>query len=125
MNNLTAAGFGCVAALALWQGTKERWIPTLFGMFIIAVTVKWADKTDFPWDQPIIWAGIAVFMAGVYGLKWYDKRYDKRIEPSKLLWCDAGDGHFIGPNEPYRFRNEEGKLYGVHLIQREIVDSFA
>jgi hypothetical protein len=65
MNNLAAAAFGCVAALALWKGTKERWFPTLLGMFIIVVAVKWADKTDSPWTTQLfgqelqfLWPGL-------------------------------------------------------------------
>jgi hypothetical protein len=37
-----------------------------------------------------------------------------RPAPASPLRCNVGDnGHFIGPNEPYRFRNTDGKLYGA------------
>jgi len=130
MTNVAAAGFGCIAALALWKGTKERWFPSLLGMIVIGITIKWGDKADFPLDWLIFTAGSAVFMAGAYGLNWIDKRavelgpdhlLTKLSEPSKpaeppqsgMLWCDYKDGHFIGPNEPYRFRTEDGNFYGA------------
>ncbi len=44
MNNLAAVGFGCIAALALWKGTKERWFPALLGMLVIVATMKYSFK---------------------------------------------------------------------------------
>jgi hypothetical protein len=125
-----AAGFGCIAALALWKGTKERWFPALLGMLVIAICLKWADRVGFPSDWLVFTAGFMVLMAGASLLRWIDKRavelgpehlVSKLSAPPKPadppqpepLWCDHGDGHFIGPNEPYRFRTEEGKLYGA------------
>jgi hypothetical protein len=51
MNPFAAAGVACVAALALWKGTKKRWGFTLSGMFVIAVTVKYAIKA-YDADDP-------------------------------------------------------------------------
>jgi hypothetical protein len=117
MNSFAAAGLGCMAALALWKGTKERWFPSLLGMIVIAATVKYAESnTDLSWLIFIF--GYAVFTTGAYGLKWYDKRKTPKREPPEqglLLWCGSGyqrGGHFIGPNEPYRFLDEEGGLKG-------------
>jgi hypothetical protein len=121
MNNLAAAGFGCIAALALWKGTKERLIPALLGMFVIAVTVKYADNNDdLSWL--IYMAGYVIFVAGAYGLKRWDARVaqldsghilkpkpTKPTEPT-LLWCSKGhklNGHWMGPNEPYRFLSDD------------------
>jgi hypothetical protein len=81
-------GLGCIAALALWKVTKERWFPTLFGWVVIAVTIKWMDKVD---DWLLGWlistAGCAVFAAWIYGLKWYDKRIEQitKSNPSHIL----------------------------------------
>jgi hypothetical protein len=86
MNNLIAAGFGCIAALILWKGTKERWVPALLGMFVIAVTVKYGlDADGFP-DWLVTCAGIVVLMAGFYGLK----RYDKCVAESRPFFSKAG-----------------------------------
>lgn len=131
MTNLAAAGFGCIVALALWKGTRERWLPALFGMLVVGIAIKRADNVGFPLDWLIFMAGAAVLMVGASVLSWIDKRavelgpehlLSKLSAPSKptgpppqptVLWCDHGDGHFIGPNEPYRFRTEDGKLYGA------------
>jgi hypothetical protein len=90
MNNLAAAGFGCVAALALWKGTKERWVPTLLGMLVIVVTVKYWSKSNDDGDWILGWfsgmAGCAVFTAGFYTLK----RYDKCIAESRSFFSKAG-----------------------------------
>ena len=130
MTNFAAAGFGCVAALALWKGTKERWVPTLLGMFVIVVTVKYSLKADDGFSWAIWLFGYAIFMASVYLLNRYDMckaesrpffskaeswKPSRKPETQKLLRCSFGykrEGHFIGPNEPYRFLSEEGYLSG-------------
>jgi hypothetical protein len=91
MNPFAAAGFACVAALALWKGTKERWVFALIGMFIIAITVKYTGKAydaDDSFSGWLIWmVGMGVFMAGAFGLKWYDKRIEQitKSNPSHIL----------------------------------------
>lgn len=135
MNPFFAAGIACVAALALWKGTKERWGFTLLGMFIIAVTVKYAGKAydaDDSFSARLIqMGGFAIFAAGFHGLKWWDKRvvaltpqHSLVPKPPKLLWCDYGlhrdngwEGHHIGPNEPYRFLCADGTPYGKYLAE--------
>jgi|GEM_PF-5889196 len=138
MNNLAAIGIAFIAALALWKGTKERWFPAFIGMLVIVFTVKYSFKADDAGDNLEGWliliAGSSVFTAGVYGLKWYDKRTEaitksnpghilakkKSPEPDKLLWCsgnkaDGKNGHFMGPNEPYRFLYTDGTRNGNSL----------
>jgi hypothetical protein len=88
MNQFAAAGFACAAALALWKGTKERLWPTLFGMFVIVVTVKYAGKAYDADDDLYGWliamTGFVIFTAGAYGLKRYDKRV-ATLDPSHIL----------------------------------------
>jgi hypothetical protein len=89
MNNLAAAGLGCVAALGLWKGTKERWVPTLLGMLVIVVTVKYWSKANDDGDWILGWfiwmVGGAVFTAGFYSLK----RYDRCIAESRPFFSKA------------------------------------
>lgn len=77
MNPFAAAGFACVTALALWKGTKERLWPTVIGMFVIVVTVKYAGKAydadDDLYGRLIAITGFVIFTAGAYCLKRYDR----------------------------------------------------
>ena len=91
MTPFAAAGFACVAALALWKGTKERWVFALIGAFIIAITVKYMGKAYDADDSFSGWlistVGMGVFMTGAFGLKWYDKRIEQitQSNPNHIL----------------------------------------
>jgi hypothetical protein len=68
------AGLGCIIALALWKGSKERWLPSLFGLIVVGLTLKYADRVAFPMDLLIFFAGFFVLSVGQLGLKLYDDR---------------------------------------------------
>jgi hypothetical protein len=57
---IVAAAIGCLIALAIWKATKERWVPSLFGILGVAATLKLASKFDFPIDILIFGGGLAV-----------------------------------------------------------------
>jgi cell shape-determining protein MreD len=67
------AGIACIVALALWKATKERWVPSLLGMIVLAWAIKLAKEFESV-DTFILGLGVAIIWAGVYGLKRYDAR---------------------------------------------------
>jgi hypothetical protein len=66
-------------------------------------------------DYPIIWAGIAILVAGAYGLKWYDKKWCKPSppltpEPLEFKLITTGNYEVDGIGEGWDMFPEQKRL---------------
>ncbi len=119
MNNLEAAGLGCVIALALWKGTKERWLLTVLGMLIVLATWKYTKEDDV-WTRVFFWSvcGVVLELGAIVLRRWDNyvaksKSTENAIDPWPLQCSGIDDvypAHWIGPNEPYRFLDANGTV---------------
>lgn len=77
-----AAAGGCILALALWKAAKEQAFPAFIGLAVIAISLRLADGTEFPFDALILGCGGAIFGVGKW--LWIDKDWKKSGTPGNL-----------------------------------------
>lgn len=58
------AAFGCLAALAIWEGSQKKWLLSILGLTIVGIAIEYGGKTDFPFDLLIYSAGFVVLSIG-------------------------------------------------------------
>jgi hypothetical protein len=93
MENLIVAGIGCIAGLALWKATKERWFFALIGWSVIAVAIRSLPALNDLWSSVLVLiVACAVLAVCGYGLNWYDKRVTQ-VSKSTLNEPIPGEEH--------------------------------
>ena len=59
---------GCILALALWKESRENWLISLVGIFVIVATFHYADQVGFPLSLLVWFVGLAAMGIGKHFL---------------------------------------------------------
>jgi hypothetical protein len=65
LKEIFRVAIGCILALALWKGTREKWFLSLCGLFVIAIMFKYSSADVGVLGGSLVWgAGFLVLSCG-------------------------------------------------------------